>query len=359
MYSGAGTGLFDWIRVCRDAIDFTLLMDVQEAKNFNIAARAARELGVKLIPSAPKPTPGCPDTGAADIPQVIRSRHWDCIESVSWANAAVNMDILANKAPDTRIVFTPHTQPLWTLPAAHRFFMVPPAFESMLQKADCVFLDSPVELEGVTEDIRLGGRGVFVPLGVNTGTFCYQPTEVKHQILCVCDFQEHRKRVDLLFAGFAAARAQDPALRLNIAGSRSKDVVLPAAIQDGVTRLGYVTIEELVHQYRSAKAFVLISDYEAFGFPIAEALCCGTPVIINRQPQVMRIFEGLPGVHCVTNSDSAEVGDTILRVTSQPETPREEIAAAAFERFCLDATWGRKLRHVQELCGVASCTAVH
>jgi glycosyltransferase involved in cell wall biosynthesis len=156
-----------------------------------------------------------------------------------------------------------------------------------------------------------------------------------------------------LFAGFAEARSQDPALRLAIAGSRSEEVEIPAGIQDGVDRLGYVTFDGLIREYQSSKALVLLSDYEAFGCPIAEALCCGLPVIINRQPQVVRIFEGLPGVNCVTNSDSREVGDTILRVVAQdPSGPR--IAAAAAERFSLQATYGKKLDYVLRLCRKAT-----
>jgi glycosyltransferase involved in cell wall biosynthesis len=349
MYSGTGTALFDWIRVGRRAIDFTILMDVQEAKNFEIAARCAEELGVKFLPSAPKPTPGCPDAGVLDVAPVIRSQQWDCIESVSWANAAIHLEILANRVPPTRLVFTPHTQPLWTLPAAHRFFMVAPAFEAMLRASDCVFLDSPIELKGVTEDHQLGGRVVFVPLGVNTTTFCYLPTEIKHAIFCAADFRERRKRPDLLLAAFAEARKRDPSLQLNLAGSGSKDLDIPASIQGGVVRLGYVSTQELVRAYQSAKAFVLLSDYEAFGLPIAEALCCGTPVIINRQPQLLGIFEGLAGVHFVTNSDLEEVKATLLRVVAQNQT-RPEIARSAAARFNPEVTYGRKLAHLLQLC---------
>jgi len=354
MYSGTGTALFDWIRTGREAIDFTILMDVQDIRNYQIMERRSRELGFKLLPSAPNPIPGCPDFGVMDIALVLRSQHWDIVESISWANAAVNLEILGNKAPETRLVFNPHTQPMWTLPAAHRFFLVPGVFQQMLQSSDCVFLDSPVELEGVTKDSLLGGRAISIPLGVSTETFYHRPAAIEHRILCVCDFQERRKRADLLFAGFAAARAEDSALRMNIGGSHSQNVALPSGIAGGVTRLGYVSLDELVRQYQSAKALVLLSDYEAFGLPIAEALCCGTPVIINRQQQVERIFEGLPGVYCVNNSDLNEVRDTILWVTTQAEVAREEIASAAAARFSLEATCGRKLLHIQELCGSAA-----
>jgi glycosyltransferase involved in cell wall biosynthesis len=349
MYSGTETAVFDWIRVCRPAIDFTILMDVQESKNFEIAARYAKDLGVQFLPSAPKPTPGCPDAGVLDVARVIRSQEWDCIESVSWANAATNLEILANRVLPTRLVFTPHTQPLWTLPAAHRLFLVAPILQAMLRVSDCVFLDSPIELEGVTEDHQLGGRAVFVPLGVNTTTFCYRPVEIQHKIFCAADFRERRKRADLLLAAFAEARKRDPSLQLNIAGSGSQGLDIPASIQTGVVRLGYVSTQELVREYQSAKAFVLLSDYEAFGLPIAEALCCGTPVIINRQPQLLRIFEGLAGVHFVTNCELEEVRDTLLRVVAEDQA-RPEIARSAAARFNPEATYGRKLAHLLQLC---------
>lgn len=43
--------------------------------------------------------------------------------------------------------------------------------------------------------------------------------------------------------------------------------------------LGYVSAERLITEYKQAKALILPSTYEGFGFPVIEAMACGCPVL--------------------------------------------------------------------------------
>ena len=62
-------------------------------------------------------------------------------------------------------------------------------------------------------------------------------------------------------------------------------------------------------------ALVLLSDFEAFGLPVAEALMCGTPVVATYGGRSNdSLFAGLPGVELVDNHDQAGgAGSAILR----------------------------------------------
>ena len=53
-------------------------------------------------------------------------------------------------------------------------------------------------------------------------------------------------------------------------------------VDAGVAWQGRVEDEELARLYRGARCLVFPSHYEGFGIPVAEALACGTPVVISR-----------------------------------------------------------------------------
>ncbi len=356
LYSGIGTVLFDWMRFAQHAIEFRLLIDTADFRNVGPALRFCESTGIELLLSAPNPTPGCPDHGVRDVARIMGSRPWDLVECHSWANAATNLDVLSSLRPGTRLIFTPYTQPIWTLPDWQQYFMVLPVFRRTLETADSTILLSPIELDDWDVDERIMRRALFIPGGVDTTTFSHADMPVTRNVLCVCDFAEPRKRVDLLFAAVATAAQHDPGLRLTIAGSGSTTAQVPGGLRDRVTRLGYVSRERLVQEYRTAGVLALLSDYEAFGLPIAEALCCGAPVVINRQPQLERIFVDLPGVSMVTNTKTAAVADALLRRLDEPGD-RRLIAARAAERFALHATYGRRLAHVLALCGCGEAAA--
>lgn len=346
MYSGTGTALFDWIKVANTALDFSMLVDTGTPENFERAARFCCDHDVRLYPSRPRRTPGCPDAGAADAARVLRSRAWDYVECVSWASAATNLDVLLNRPAASLLLYTPHAQPLWTLPTPWRYGMVERTFKAMLAASDLVCVDTPRELAEF--DPELDDRRVaFVPLGVDTERF--QPAQgtapPRRRLLSVADFGEHRKRADLLLEAMAAVAASDVGIDFVLIGKGSGGLTLPPGMAQRTCRLGYVAGDMLVDHYREAGALMLLSDFEAFGLPIAEALCCGTPVIATRLASVEDVFGDLPGVHLVDNRDPRAVRDTALAVLGcSPD--RQRIAHAAGERFALDRTYGRKLARV-------------
>ena len=124
--------------------------------------------------------------------------------------------------------------------------------------------------------------------------------------------------------------------------------MLPASLQHRVERLGYVSKDELLRQYQIADVFLLLSDFEAFGLPIAEALCCGVSVVMNDQKATAAVFGALPGVTLVRNDDPNGVRDAILAAIAHP--PDRFTVAAAADRFAHHHTYGRKLEHVLALC---------
>jgi len=81
-------------------------------------------------------------------------------------------------------------------------------------------------------------------------------------------------------------------------GPRKGLATLRAALPEG-TELklagpghGYVGDEELLALYRTAAVLVLPSIYEGFGFPLVEAMACGTPCIASDDPALVEVSGG-------------------------------------------------------------------
>jgi len=341
MYSGTGTAIFDWIRFSKEDFDFTLLMDTTYDVNLDAARNfcSANDVGFRV--SRPAALPGCPDTGIADVSKELLLGY-DVVECVSWANAATNLQVLSAIPNSSTLVYTPHSQPMWTLGEPTRFPCVQPAFSRMLKRSDLVLLDSAFEQTLPCFTGFSGDSLQVVPLGVDSAFF--RPGELDREaktLLCVCDCREHRKRLDLLIAAFTVAHEIDPEIRLTIIGKGSAELKIPSAIESAVSRLGYVTFDVLVRHYQTANTFVLLTDYEAFGLPIAEALACGCSVILNRLEALVDLFSGLPGVSFVTNTDTDEVARALVRDCGERRDSKV-VSAAALDRFSFNRTYGLK-----------------
>src|SRR5262249_33678641 len=57
----------------------------------------------------------------------------------------------------------------------------------------------------------------------------------------------------------------------------------------GADLRGYVEKAELAELYRGADALLLPSRYEGFGFPVLEAMACGTPVVAAAEPALREV----------------------------------------------------------------------
>ncbi len=135
-----------------------------------------------------------------------------------------------------------------------------------------------------------------------------------------------RKNLSRLLAGFARVSGE---ATLVIAGKRAQsdpelaERIRRSGLEGRVKLVGFVPDEELPLLYGAALALAFPSLYEGFGFPVAEAMACGCPVITSN-------VSSLPEV----------AGDAGLLVDPESET---EIAAA-MERIIGDGNVRERLR---------------
>jgi len=104
-----------------------------------------------------------------------------------------------------------------------------------------------------------------------------------------------KKGCELLIEAFAGFAANDPLLQLVIAGpsspdleKRLRDQVRIHGLDERVTWTGMLTADVKWGALYCAEVFALPSHQENFGIAVAEALACGTPVLISDKVNIWR-----------------------------------------------------------------------
>lgn len=145
---------------------------------------------------------------------------------------------------------------------------------------------------------------------------------------------EPRKGLEALLEAFAAARAQGLEAGLVLVGDGELRQRLSGP---GVLLCGRVADAELAALYRGARATVLPSLLEGFGFTPLESLAAGTPAVTSDLPSVRETL-GDAGMY-VPAGDAAALADALVRVdrdddlrTRLVESGQRAVDALSWER---------------------------
>jgi glycosyltransferase involved in cell wall biosynthesis len=137
-----------------------------------------------------------------------------------------------------------------------------------------------------------------------------------------------RKNLMRLIEAVAALRPRWPDVTLVLAGRPGwlSEPILALARQHAawVRLLDYVPEADLPGLYSGARAFVYPSLYEGFGFPVLEAMACGTPVICANTSSLPEVAGD--AALLVDPTDTAALAAAIERVLAEPAL-RADLAA--------------------------------
>jgi glycosyltransferase involved in cell wall biosynthesis len=150
-----------------------------------------------------------------------------------------------------------------------------------VRRADEVIAVSEWERDRLRED--LGVEATVIPNGVDVDRFADPEPEQRDRpyLLCVGRLEEY-KGVQHVVRALPELSEYD----LVIAGSGPyrddlERIACDAGVSDRVDFLGYVDDERLPRLYAGAEVYVTMSEFEAYGITVAEALAAGTPCVVR------------------------------------------------------------------------------
>lgn len=203
------------------------------------------------------------------------------------------------------------------------------------------------------------GRPGFVsPLGVEEALFAEPVAEGRRQEILFLSRLHPKKNVESLIDAFAALGESAAGWRLVIAGDgepeqvgalRSRAENGPAG--DSIRFAGWLSGEEKRRALREASLFVLPSRQENFGIVVAEALACGTPVVVSDAVALSAEVERA-GAGWVAPLEAPGLRDVLAAAMADPEERRRRGKAArllAEERFRWGAIAGQLLEEYGRL----------
>jgi len=218
----------------------------------------------------------------------------------------------------------------------------------VVARAHTIITVSDASARDVREHLQPTGQVVTVYNGISSRYQQNRDVERVDIILYVGRFDPY-KNVPLLVEAFADARERiERPVTLQIIGAEDPRYpeALQVAKQRGVNEFidwtHYVSDEELLNAYQSARVLVLPSDYEGFGMPVLEAMACGTPAICARSSSLPEVA-GEAGLF-FEPGNREQLTDLLVQVFDQggPSVAQLTDQASKF-------TWDRAARHTLEV----------
>ncbi|AWN35991.1 MSMEG_0565 family glycosyltransferase [Methylobacterium radiodurans] len=200
----------------------------------------------------------------------------------------------------------------------------------------------------------LGAEAVVVGNGVDLSVYRPAPTQADAAVrarwalgpgpvvLSVGGFEERKNTLRIIEA-FARLRARHPDAQLVIAGgaslldhaayrARCQAALASAGLKIGpgsaVIETGPVPQAEMPALYRAADVLAFPSWKEGFGLCVLEAMACGTPVIVSRQPPFTEYLAPTDALF-VDPADSAAIADAVTAALVSQNRERLRIAGLA------------------------------
>jgi glycosyltransferase involved in cell wall biosynthesis len=181
-------------------------------------------------------------------------------------------------------------------------------------------------------------------LGVDQDCFRPRPGVARHpaRLLTAASADVPLKGLPVLIDAFARLLPGHPALELRVIGTLregpTKARIEALGLAGRVAFVSDLTQDDVANEYASATICVSPSLYEGFGLPAAEAMACGSPVVVTDGGSLPEIV-GEAGV-IVPAGDARALAAALGELLNDPQR-RARLGEAAHARAARLFTWDR------------------
>ena len=161
------------------------------------------------------------------------------------------------------------------------------------------------------------------------------------------------KRGDIYIKSIPYILKEFPDQKFIIIGSKQngyqklKQLVVDLGINKSVDFIGSIDNSHVCNWLQSSRVYVQISDTETFGVAVAEAMSCGTPVVVSRRGALPELV-GDCGIF-VDHNDPKSVANGIIGLLRLPEKERDKIGLNGRARIVNNFTYEARKERIEEI----------
>lgn len=172
-----------------------------------------------------------------------------------------------------------------------------------------------------------------------------------NSLIVVANTRDRKKGIRYLLEALLLLKGE---VKLTIVDSEAPDneyapgLVKEYGLEEMVTFTGHLSAEELARRYSAAEIAVTPSTYEGFGFPTAEAMACGIPVVATTAgalPEIVK--DGQTGILVPPGVPYALASAIKLLLSDEPL--RRRMGEAGRERVKRCFTWEQAAKATLEV----------
>lgn len=259
-----------------------------------------------------------PNDGFFFSPQIwyyMKKHNYDIVHVHSYHGLPALFAALAKKKQ--RLIFTPHYHGVAIRQLLNRVYRF--LGGEIFERAEKIVCVSQFELNQIKRDFDISAsKLVCIPNGINYEDF-KEVKRVKKDSKTILFVGHLEKYKGVQYIIKALPKLDRINLEIIGKGPFEKELRILADdldVNDRITWMNHVPRDELLVHYKSADVFVILSQLEAYGIVVAEALTSGTPSVVAKTSALSEFIDNRMCFGMNMPPSTNELAETILHAMS-------------------------------------------